>query len=230
MEVAGRAWDAFDGYLFDIDGTLLNCQDAVHYFAFCEALTTIAGRPMNLEGVVAHGNVDNGILRDALLLGGVPEAEWRPKLPEARAAMGRFVEANKADLRAPVLPFVPELLAHLESKGAVLGIATGNLERIGRLKLEAAGILDRFTVGGWSDQHETRAEVFRGALEAMHAVLGEQKAICVLGDTPIDVRAAHANKLPVIAVATGIYSAAVLKEAGAEVVLGSFAELFASGK
>jgi phosphoglycolate phosphatase len=55
-----RAWDEFDAYLFDIDGTLINCRDAVHYFAFCESLTRIAGRPMNLDGVVAHGNTDAG--------------------------------------------------------------------------------------------------------------------------------------------------------------------------
>ena len=53
-------WDAYDAYLFDIDGTLLNATDAVHYFAFCEALTLLAGRPINLDGVNAHGNVDNG--------------------------------------------------------------------------------------------------------------------------------------------------------------------------
>jgi FMN phosphatase YigB (HAD superfamily) len=53
-----RKWDAYDAYLFDIDGTLLTCHDAVHYFAFCEALTALAGRELNLDGVVAHGNTD----------------------------------------------------------------------------------------------------------------------------------------------------------------------------
>ena len=33
-----RAWDDFDAYLFDVDGTLLNCRDAVHYFAFCDGV------------------------------------------------------------------------------------------------------------------------------------------------------------------------------------------------
>ena len=43
-----RAWDSYDAYLFDIDGTLLNCTDAVHYFAFCDTLTMLARRPLNL--------------------------------------------------------------------------------------------------------------------------------------------------------------------------------------
>ena len=58
------------GICFDIDGTLLHCTDAVHYFAFCEALKSVAGQSMTLEGVTAHGNVDTGILRDALPAGG----------------------------------------------------------------------------------------------------------------------------------------------------------------
>ena len=63
-----RSWDAFDAYLFDIDGTLINCKDAVHYFAFCAALKSLSGRNLNLDGVTAHGNTDVGILRDALML------------------------------------------------------------------------------------------------------------------------------------------------------------------
>ena len=57
----------------DIDGTLLNCMDAVHYFAFCDALSEVAGRALNLDGVVTHGNTDEGILRDAFAVGGVAE-------------------------------------------------------------------------------------------------------------------------------------------------------------
>ncbi len=224
--IANRPWDSFAGYLFDIDGTLMNCQDAVHYFAFCEALTAIAGRPMNLDGVTTHGNVDNGILRDALALAHIPESHWRPRLPETQAQMGRFVEANKADLSTPTLPCVPELLEHLAGKGAVLGTATGNFEQIGKLKLANAGILDFFTVGGWSDPYETRTEVFRAALAAMRAATSPDAPICVLGDTPADIHAAHANGLPVIAVATGIYPAEALREAGADLVLDSFEDLF----
>src|SRR6185503_10778846 len=50
-----RAWDGFDAYLFDVDGTLLNCKDAVHFFAFRNALRTLSGRELNLDGVTAHG-------------------------------------------------------------------------------------------------------------------------------------------------------------------------------
>ena len=220
-----RAWDAYDAYLFDIDGTLMNATDAVHYFAFCEALATVAGRPMNLDGVVAHGNVDVGILRDAWALGGVPESAWRPRLDEVRYGMCRFVEERKADLRITVLPGVVGVLRHLLAKGATLGVATGNLAGIGKAKLEVAGLLGYFRFGGYSDACEYRRDVFRGALAQARAIAGEGAAACVVGDTPEDVRSARANGLDVIAVATGIYSAEQLRTEGPDLCLRSMVEL-----
>ncbi len=220
-----RAWDEFEVYLFDIDGTLIHCTDAVHYFAFCDALKTLSGRELTLDGVIAHGNVDAGILRDALKLAGVSEETWRPRLAEISAAMGAFVEERKSELRTTVLPHVPEVLEHLHSRGAKLGVATGNLERIGRLKLESAGLLQYFDFGGWSDGHESRKDVFRAAILKARALYGTNSAMCIVGDTPADVAAAHANDLPVIAVATGVYTMDQLRQGLPEWCVASFQDL-----
>ena len=220
-----RAWDSYDAYLFDIDGTLLNCTDAVHYFAFCDTLTRIAGRPLNLDGVVAHGNTDIGILRDAFALANIPDEQWRPRLQEIREALCAHVERNKLDLRAEALPSVHDVLQHLHACGAVLGVATGNLETIGRLKLAHCGLLQHFNFGGYSDAHEYRRDVFAAALEKARAFAGPQAAVCVVGDTPADVQAAQANGLDVIAVATGIYAHAQLSAEKPTLCIHSFADL-----
>lgn len=222
-----RGWYAYDAYLFDIDGTLMNATDAVHYFAFCDALEWVAGRPMTLDGVVAHGNVDVGILRDAWTLGGVPESVWRPRLDEVRSGMCRFVDERRADLQITVLPGVVSVLEHLRAQGAVLGVATGNLAGIGEAKLAVAGLRRFFQFGGYSDAYETRRDVFRGALEQARALAGEGAGVCVVGDTPEDVRSAHANGLEVIAVATGIYSLEQLQAERPERCVGSLEELLA---
>lgn len=219
------AWDRYDAYLFDIDGTLLNCTDAVHYFAFCDALGTLAGRPLNLDGVIAHGNTDVGILRDALRLADVPEEQWRPKLDAVRAQMGRFVAERSEDLCVTVLPAVITVLDHLKSRGALLGVATGNLEKIGQLKLGRCGLLDRFDFGGYSDSYEYRCDVFRGALDKAYALTGAEAHVCVFGDTPEDIRAARSNGLDVIAVATGIYSYEQLQAENPDLCLHSLTQL-----
>ncbi len=220
-----RPWDAFDAYLFDIDGTLLNCVDAVHYFAFCDALSAVAGRPLNLDGVVTHGNTDEGILRDAFAVGGVEESLWRPRLGEIRARMGAQVEAHRGELRIAVLPGVREVLGHLQTRGALLSTATGNLARVGEVKLAQCGLRDFFALGGWSDGCESRVEVFRAALAQVRARLGTKAVVCVMGDTPADVQAAHACGLEVTAVATGVFSREQLAVDGPELCLGSLLEL-----
>lgn len=205
-----REWDSFDAYLFDIDGTLLECKDAVHYFAFCHVLSWIAGKPMTLDGVVAHGNTDTGILRDAFRLAGVAENLWRPLLPEIQRAMCDYVQSREWEICATTLPNVPQILEHLRSRGATLGVATGNFRTIGELKLNRAGLLPFFHFGGWSDGWETRSEVFCAAAEESRRFAGHDALICVIGDTPADVIAARHNGLHVITVATGMYSAADL--------------------
>ena len=218
-------WNQYDVFLFDIDGTLLHATDAVHYFAFCEALSGVAGRPVNLDGVVAHGNVDNGILRDAFALADVPEGVWRPRLPALQDGMCRFVEQRTSDFRIEVLPVVEQVLAGLRAQGKLLGVATGNLERIGRAKLRRAGLLECFDFGGYSDACEYRRDVFAGAVAQARALAGPQARICAVGDTPEDVRAAQANGLDVIAVATGIYSLEALAAEHPTFLLRSLAEL-----
>ncbi|MFL6305055.1 MAG: HAD family hydrolase, partial [Candidatus Sulfotelmatobacter sp.] len=101
-----RPWDTFDAYLFDIDGTLIRCEDIVHYSAFCEAMQSVAGRPLTLEGVVAHGNTDVGILRDAFLLAGISDDAWRPRVDAIQQAMCRFVHKHEGELCVTVLPRV----------------------------------------------------------------------------------------------------------------------------
>jgi len=220
-----RPWDEFDAYLFDIDGTLMNCTDAVHYFAFNDALSAVAGRPLTIDGVVAHGNVDVGIIREAFALAAIPEAVWRPRLPEILARMCAFVSEHQHDLCISVLPGVREGLEHLRSRGATLGTATGNLEVIGRTKLKSAGLLNLFDFGSWSDACETRAEVFRHAAAKVRSLSRDDKSICVVGDTPADIQAARANDLKVIAVSTGIFSYETLAAENPDHVVYSLTEL-----
>lgn len=221
-------WDRFDAYLFDIDGTLLHCSDAVHYFAFCDALSSLTGKALNLDGVTAHGNTDVGILRDAFTKAGVAEALWRPQLATLRDRMCGYVEHNRDQILANVLPSVREMLLHLRSHGAVLSVATGNLERIGKQKLAAAGLLDLFDMGAWSDRWERRTDVFRHGIEQVRRAVHAEISIVAIGDTPADIMAAQENGIPIIAVATGIYSLEELAAAKPSLCVPSLADLLVS--
>ena len=62
----------------------------------------------------------------------------------------------------------------------------------------------------------------RDAIRRGEAMLGEDvpnERIYVIGDTPLDIKAAHAAGCTAIGVATGHYDEAQLREAGADEVL-----------
>ena len=222
-----REWDEYDAYLFDIDGTLLNCRDAVHYFAFCEALTSLAGRPLNLDGVSVHGNTDIGILRDALRLNAVSEERWRPHLAQAARDMCSFVQTSEGDLKAEATAGAAAVLGHLAARGALLGVATGNLEAIGWLKLERSGLRTLFHFGTFSDGYEYRRDIFRAAVQEAERRTASDARICVVGDTPSDIQAARDNGLDVIAVATGIFGEDELRAESPTWCIRSFEQLLA---
>src|SRR5438067_13030186 len=92
-------WSAAHAYLFDIDGTLLNSRDAVHYRAFHRAVAQVFGLNFHLDGVPVHGNTDVGILRAYFEQAGLPDSEWRSRLPQALEFMCADVEDNATDLR-----------------------------------------------------------------------------------------------------------------------------------
>jgi phosphoglycolate phosphatase-like HAD superfamily hydrolase len=202
----GFDWKAADAYLFDIDGTLLNSRDAVHYFAFHHAVEQVFGLDFRIDGVPVHGNTDVGILRAYLEVAGVPESEWRPKLADVLRIMTAEVERNATDLRPELCPAISELIELLASQGKLLGVASGNLEPVGWAKLRACGLRDRFSFGAFSGTLERRDDIIGFGVRRARELRGLQAKVYVVGDTPADIRSAHANHIPVIAVATGIYS------------------------
>ncbi len=202
----GLQWDAFDAYLFDIDGTLLRAQGGVHNDAFPASVRQVMGREISLDKVLLHGNTDSRILAQAFEHAGIPRDAWLPYRDEIHQRMWTIVDQRRGDIQIVMMPGIRESLEHLRKLGRVLGTATGNLERIGWLKIELAGLRDYFTFGGFSDHHEDRAAMIGAAAELARLQAGAKAAVCVVGDTPADIAAARANHLPVIAVATGAYS------------------------
>ncbi len=213
----GFRWDEQGAYLFDIDGTLLRSRDRVHYDSFFSAVEHVLGCPLKLDGITLHGSTDPGILRDAFRAAAMQDSGWRPHVPAIFAHMSQGVTARQAEMDLLVMPGVEAALAHLQAKGAFLGVATGNIESIGWIKVEVAGLRDWFTFGGFSDRYEVRSDMIEHALALAHAAAGPQAKVCVVGDTIYDITAARANGLPTIAVATGNYSFDALMEAEPEV-------------
>jgi phosphoglycolate phosphatase-like HAD superfamily hydrolase len=224
---SGFAWDEQEAYLFDIDGTLLRDLSRIHMGSFVPSIQRVTGFEVTLDGIPVQGSTDTAILAAAFRQAGIPsevlETQWQAILE----AMRLKVAEQRDQFRLALMPGVESVLAHLARKGAFLGVATGNLEAIGWIKIEEAGLREWFRFGGFSDQFPIRSELVGHAARKARELAGAEARVCVVGDTPRDIEAAHANRLPVIAVATGNFSFDALSELCPEVCATSLADLLA---
>ncbi len=224
----GFAWDRQDAYLFDIDGTLLRSRDRIHMDSVAASVRQVTGFEITLSGISVHGNTDTGILREACEHAGIPAKVLEPQIAAILEAMGQNVAEHREQLDLYLMPGVQDALSHLAARGALLGVATGNLETIGWIKIEVAGLREWFRFGGFSDHHPVRSAMIGHAAKKAHELAGPQATVCVVGDTPRDIEAAHANQLPVIAVATGHFSFDELLAFRPEACATSLADLVAA--
>ena len=188
------------------------------------------GFEVSFSGQVLHGSTDTAILSEAFRLAGIPEEVLETQLKAVLASMCQTVAQRRHEMDLLVMPGVEATLSHLAHLGALLGVATGNLEMIGWIKIEEAGLRQWFRFGGFSDKFPIRSELVGHAARKARELAGAAASVCVVGDTPRDIEAAHANSLPVIAVATGHYSFDELLELRPEVCASSLADLLAHAR
>jgi len=226
----GFVWDAQDAYLFDIDGTLLRSRDRIHVDSFAHSVQRVTGFEVSLEGIALQGNTDTGILREAFRQAGIPAGVFELQTAAILQAMCDAVTEQRHAMDLVRMPGVEDALRHLAARGALLGVATGNLEAIGWLKIEHAGLREWFRFGGFSDHFPVRSELIAHAAAKARELAGPAARVCVVGDTPRDIEAAHANSLPVIAVATGRSTVDELLAHSPEVCASSLADLLGTSR
>ncbi len=193
--------------LFDIDGTLLRTGGAGQK-AMERALTDVFGVPDPWEDIPAAGRTDRAITYDLFTYHELApnEQQWE----EFQAVYFRHLSNTLAELEGAVLPGIQRLLDHIAKLPDVsMGLLTGNFRAAAKIKLEHYSIDQHFAYGGYGDHHHDRDDVARVAYaEACRHLAREvdPKAICVIGDTPSDVKCARAIGARAIAVATGMYT------------------------
>ena len=223
----GFAWDAQDAYLFDIDGTLLRNRDRIHRESFAIGVQQVTGFDIEQALYLRPGGTDPAILSEAFEKASISREVIEPQLDAILEVIRRSCDERRHKMDIQIMPGVKNVLAHLAGRGVLLGLATGNLEAIGWIKVEQAGLRQWFRFGGFSDHFPIRSELIGQAARKARELAGDGASICVVGDTPRDIEAARANSLSVIAVATGKYSFDELLEHQPEVCASSLADLLA---
>ncbi len=201
--------------LFDIDGTLIT-TGGVGRRAISGAVEELYGRGDAFMGFTFDGMTDRRIVREGLKAIGhhATEADIAKVLAAYLAHLEREVaEADPARYR--VHPGMREAIDAAHARGFAVGLGTGNIRDGARLKLGKVQLFERFTFGGFGDDHEERDKLIRTGAERGAAQLGlalEEAQVIVIGDTPKDIAAAHAIGAKCLAVGTGSWKAHELRQ------------------
>jgi phosphoglycolate phosphatase len=182
---------------FDLDMTLIDSRRAI--LASFAAVATATGVPIDAEAVDRRLGIK---LEDEL-------GYWFPadRIDHA-ARVYREHYVRLAGELTTVLPGARESLAAVRTAGGRVLVITAKIESSARLSLDGVGLRPDSL---FADAH--------GPEKA--AVLSAEGAAVYVGDTPADMAAALAAGAHPVGVATGSFTAAELRAAGAATVLDS---------
>lgn len=164
---------------------------------------------------------------EILAFAGVEGGEASERLPSVLARLEAEVEAAAPSFRVKgrVLPGAEAVLSRLHGEATVVqSVLTGNTEANARVKVGVFG-LDRWLeldAGAFGSDRPSRDDLVPVALDRVERRMGLRLSatdVWVVGDTPRDLACARAGGAGCVLVATGQFSAAELRESGAEHVL-----------
>jgi HD superfamily phosphodiesterase/phosphoglycolate phosphatase-like HAD superfamily hydrolase len=203
--------------LIDIDGTLILTGGAGRR-GLALAFGELHGRPDACENIRFGGMTDHLILEAAFdYIGVAPTAAAKEAL---FVCYLRHLEAEVAASDYQIMPGAEAFVAAITGlPGVAVGLGTGNIERGARIKLARGKLGAPFDFGGFGSDATARADVIAaGIRRGAQRLEGTAIPAMIVGDTPKDVEAAHANGARCVAVATGGYTYKELWDSGADFV------------
>jgi len=216
-------------FLFDVDGTLVDCGGAGR-----RAMTVAFREALGLEQPFDHydllGRVDSAIVREVCeqRLGRLPDEAEVQRFYQVYVE--RLAIELEPRLNYRVLPGTGETVEALAADPAVLlGLGTGNFEAGARLKLAPTGYSHRFKCGGFGQDASLRPDVLRAGVRRAEALLGhflDPREVWVIGDSVRDVQAAQAIGATSVAIASGWQDEATLSAAAPDYLFANMHSLF----
>jgi phosphoglycolate phosphatase-like HAD superfamily hydrolase len=212
--------------LWDVDHTLVHAGPsgpALYQLVLAE----LYGRDLPGQLTSMAGRTDTSIALEVLTAAGLDAAHELPRFHAVMAARAADL-AGMIRAEGTVLPGVRAALAavarHAAEGQVVQSLLTGNLPALARVKVHALGLTEHLDLdaGAYGDVSSIRGDLVPVAQQNAAARYGADfsgRATVLVGDTPHDIEAASSAGARAVGVATGMFSAADLAEAGAEAVL-----------
>ena len=216
--------------LWDVDHTLIE-NGGVSKATYVSAFELLTGCAPSVRPAT-DGRTDFEIMHELLSANSI-DTEKYVEIAQFGGVLVEAMGQNVLQLphRGHIPPGVIEVLTVLSAMPTVVqSVLTGNITSNARAKLNAFdldgwGDLD---IGGFGSDDTIRSNLVgiarRKALKK-YGTTFDQSSTILIGDTPLDIKAARDGGAKIIAVATGVYGISQLTEAGADVALDSLADL-----
>lgn len=213
--------------LFDIDGTLVGGPIKAEWLAYAESVRSVYGVDFEPSRSAYHGITTPQIITESLKKLGLDNVYIKSKLGECLEVMGEVFKKAIVDEKVAVLPGVYGLLNILTQRQVLIGLVTGNPEPIAKAKLEQAGLVQFFKVGGFGSDSIDRTELIKLAIERANKNLNFFKtgSVYYIGDAEADVTAGKNAGIKTIGVTTSGFSPEQLITAGASFVLNDLSDI-----
>ncbi len=178
----------FDGIIFDVDGTLTSTMELI-----LESFRYISKKYFNKsltdeEIISLFGPTEDVILKD-----------WTGNNYEA-VRKDYYDYYTKNHHIAGLYPGIEELLSYIKSKNILLSIFTGKGREAAAITLKKLGIYDYFDLMMTGDdvkEHKPSAEGINKFVEKYKL---NKERVLMIGDSPVDVKAARAAGVKVASV------------------------------
>lgn len=207
--------------IFDLDGTLVDT--APDLLAALNAVLVRAGHrpvhPVDMRHLVGRGA--RQMFETAFAeTGTVASSE---ELENHTELFLRHYRANLARESRP-FPGVPETLMALKRSGALLGVCTNKPHDLTELLLDDLKLTHFFgSIQGTGRKPYNKPDA-RAVLDVIEDLGGKAEDAIMIGDSPVDVAAARAAGIPVVAVSFG-YTPVPPAEMGADILIDDFRDL-----
>jgi phosphoglycolate phosphatase-like HAD superfamily hydrolase len=210
--------------LWDVDQTLLYTGGAGS-LAMRRAFEQLYGIEDGFSRVEFSGRTDWSILKTAMEHHGLlhDHGTFEEKMAVFQDVYYSLLPKTLVEIEGRVMPGVPELLRAFADRSVKQGLATGNFCKAAFMKLDYFGLDGFLHEGGFGDDAEVRSDLVAVAIKRL-ANGTKPDAVWVIGDTPLDIEAAHANRARALGVATGKHTVEHLRDVDADIALADLSD------
>jgi HAD superfamily hydrolase (TIGR01549 family) len=201
------------GIIFDVDGTLTSTNELI-FASFNHITEKYLGRKYSSDEIVGlFGPTEDQILHEMC----------GENFEQAKKEYYDFYSGNHH--MADLYPGIKDILSHLKQKNILLSIYTGKGRKAAIITLKKLAIHDYFDLiitGDDVKEHKPSAE-------GINLFLGQfslkKDEVLMVGDSPADVKAAHAAGVKVVSVLWDSYSKEKVLQLKSDYVFHSVEEL-----